>query len=772
MSHSILRPFYRSIPYVTCRKRFTNVVRTALLIGYLLAHREDVRGQRITTVFAPDSIRKTVEALPIDQLLTIDGLLNEPSWNGAKPISDFFQVNPNQGEPLYTRTEVRLLTNKQYLYIGVINYDTLGRRALRAPNFKRDFEVDGHDVFGVVIDGFNDSRTAMGFLTNPYGAQRDLLSVDDLVQDVDWDGLWRVRTTRQSYGWIAEMAIPWQSLRYKPINDGEQSWGINFFRNRRITNEQSVWSPYPRSFSPYRMSYAGRLAGIKPPPPSPNIRLQPYLLATRDVVKPNSSPSIADQALKIGGEIKWAINPNSVLDVTVNTDFAQADVDRQVNNLSRFSVMLPERRPFFLENASLFSPGLVPVGGLSGAITGGSMTIRPFFSRTIGLLTLSDGTSRPVPISVGARYVYRSSTRNIGGLMMRQQSTDVSPLTDYGVFRYTQNIGKQNRIGALATLKNRYSQPGVEGYQHGVVALDGFFRFSPTFSYQTMVSTSFGNRNGVSGYHQFFYRSNQGVAWLTQSIVTKDFVPEMGFVSRTDVMATTPGFYLANRGRWLPSFIREFNPGLYIELYHKLSTKRLQEMQVVVNPIWVTTQKGGGFGFFVKPIVQRLDEEDKRPLGINLATGVYQYVRYSLAVLTDPSQKISGQLIAETGPYYDGQLNYVQGSLRISPVPHLAIKADLEINQFKHVGIDQYAGTVKLVGLESRMAINPRLQLISFFQRNTYNESNAWNIRLSWEYKPLSFLYLIYNQGDYSQVLTGAQKEQHLVGKLSYLKQF
>ena len=150
------------------------------------------------------------------------------------------------------------------------------------PNFKRDFSAQAHDLFGVVIDGFNDQRNTASFWTNPYGTQRDLLSFDDLLYDNDWDGLWKVRTTRTDSGWVAEMQIPWQTLRYPRSRDSVQTWGINFVRNRRFSNELSAWSPYPRAFSPYRVQYAGLITGLKPPPPRPNIRVQPYLLLADD----------------------------------------------------------------------------------------------------------------------------------------------------------------------------------------------------------------------------------------------------------------------------------------------------------------------------------------------------------------------------------------------------------------------------------------------------------------------------------------------------------
>jgi len=725
-----------------------------------------------SVIFAPSAKRRTIRAVEIKDKLKIDGRLDEADWKQSKLVRRFVQVDPQQGRPATFSTDVRVLFNRQFLYIAAVNHDTLGRKALRVPNFKRDFNSRSHDLFGVSIDGFNDRRNAMTFVANPHGTQRDLLSFDDLLYDEDWDGFWKVRTSRTDSGWVAEMQIPWQTLRYARSADSIQTWGINFFRNRRYSNELSAWSPFPRAFTSSRMEYAGLITGLKPPPPSPNIRIQPYVLISDDRANGTEIGYGQSAKLKLGGDLKWAINPNTVLDLTLNTDFAQADVDRQVNNLTRFSVLFPERRAFFLENASLFGAGL---SGNNNTGEGGSMIIKPFFSRTIGLATLPDGTSAPVPIDAGVRLVYRSLNRNYGGMVIRQRGIPGSPATDFVVGRYVENIGRQNRIGALFTLKNVHSTDSTGGHQNGTFAVDGFFRLSQKWTYNVMFigsASSGGTDKGLAAYSQLSYRTNQVVGWWTQSLVTKGFNPEMGFVSRGDVIATTPGLYLVNRAKWLPKWVRNFEPGAFFELYHKASTGYLQEAQYNLNPIWLTFQNGGNVGLFVNPTYQRLDDGDYRPLDLAIVSNRYRYVRYSVMFGTDPSKKVSFQLNGETGGYYNGKLNYVRASLILAPIPHAAFTFNAEANEFRNVG--GYTGTIALYSLESRMAVNPRLQLISFIQRNTYTDKNALNIRLAWEFQPLSFLYIVYNYGTYAGSIrtTDRQQEQHIIGKLSYLKQF
>ncbi|HEY2720678.1 MAG TPA: DUF5916 domain-containing protein, partial [Chitinophagaceae bacterium] len=438
-------------------------------------------------IFKPDSIKKEIDAVHITSFLKIDGVLNEPEWKLAKNSPGFTQIEPHQGAAPNFETTVKVLFNRQYLYLGIFSKDSLGKKAIRATDFKRDFNPLSHDLVIVTFDEFNDKRNAMCFAVNAYGAQRDYLSFDDNLFDENWDGLWRVRTTRTDSGWYAEIGIPWQTLRYPKTKDSTQNWGINVYRNRRLTNETSALSPFPRVFSPSRMTYEGILKNLQPPPPQPNVRVQPYVLSSYNHYKNfDSSAKAKGMKTKVGGDIKWAINPNNVLDLTVNTDFAQADVDIQVNNITSFSVFFPEKRQFFLENASLFSPSI----NISADGSGGFMHLVPFFTRTIGL----DTSGNPIPIVAGGRFVHRSSNQNYGGIIMRQEGTDNSPATNFFVGRYSQNFGEQNRIGALMTIKNTSLGSNIEN------TVDGFFRLGQSQSLSTILTQSITTNTNKQGF--------------------------------------------------------------------------------------------------------------------------------------------------------------------------------------------------------------------------------------------------------------------------------
>jgi hypothetical protein len=714
-------------------------------------------------IFKPDPIRKEIDAVQITRSLRIDGLLNEPEWNLAKPSPRFTQIEPYQGAAPNFETEVKVLYNRQYLYFGVFSHDSSGKKAIRATDFKRDFNYRTHDHISLSFDGFNDKRNAMMIATDPYGVQRDLLSFDNLYFDVDWDGLWLVRTIRTDSGWYAEIAIPWQTLRYPKTADSIQNWGFNIYRSRRLSNEISAFSPFPRVYSLLRMDYAGILKNLQPPPPKTNIRIQPYLLISSNHYR-GFGQSVKEEETKVkaGGDLKWAINPNAVLDLTANTDFAQADADLQVNNITRFSVFFPEKRQFFLENASLFSPVIQQADDGSG----GFMHIQPFFSRTIGL----DTNGNPIPIVAGGRFVNRSSKRNYGAIVMRQEETDYSSATNFFVGRYSQNFGEQNRVGGLMSVKNTPNGSNIES------TIDGFFRLGESQSLNTIFThtvTTNANKQGFAGFAQYYNSTNHYKIWWTQSVVTKDFDPEMGFISRTDVIGTTPGMNWYYRGNKLPfkKIIRAFEPGVLPEFYWQASTGKFIERSLYLWPVWLNFQSGAYFGYSITPIFQRLTVPFE-PLGIIIAPGDYNFLQNEILLTSDPSKIISLAGDYKWGTYFNGRIKSGDWKLQFAPVPHISLLAEFNRNHFINVGEPKTTTTIDLYIIQGRFALNPRMQLTGFYQRNSLDHSDNYNIRFSWEYKPLSYIYFIYNHGGFTNLQQLKQTEDHVIFKISYLKQF
>ena len=384
-----------------------------------------------TENFPPPAIPPEIVAQKTASKITIDGTLEESAWQQAEATTNFFRVEPRQGGRYQYQTAVRVLYDDRNLYVGVFARDSLGKQGVRVQDFRRDFAWGENDIFGIQLDPQNLKQYCVSFQTTPYGNQRDLQAFNDTNRDSDWNALWKVRTSRTDTGYYAEFAIPFKSIRYDFSSEADTlSWGITFSRLARRDYEQTVFPAIPQSFSPYRMTYAAQLKGLELPKPGTNIRIEPYALYQYDRIAEGEDATTTQQP-KLGGDIKWAITPRAVLDLTFNTDFAQADVDRAVNNLERFNIFFPERRQFFLENSGIWA------GANSRAVV-------PFFSRRIGLQ--GNFNAAPARIDAGARYTSRTEKEAIAGLYVHQAATDNSAAASFGVARYLRNYGDRKSV--------------------------------------------------------------------------------------------------------------------------------------------------------------------------------------------------------------------------------------------------------------------------------------------------------------------------------------
>jgi hypothetical protein len=700
--------------------------------------------------FPPPETPRTLAATRARQAIRVDGVLDDPDWQRAPVADGFVQAEPHQGEPAVDPTVVRVLFDDAHLYVGVVCIDSQGADGLRVRDLRRDFDDTTDDFFGVAIDGIGDRRSAMVFRVNPRGALRDQQTVDGGLADVDFDAVWMARTSRTDRGWIAEMAIPWDTLRYRTGTDG---WSVNFQRMSRARNESSGWSAWPRVMQPFRMDYAGLLTGLEPPPPGRNLRLQPYAVADVDRM-PTRSGEPTRTGATVGTDLKWAPTTSSVVDLTVNPDFGQTDVDRQVVNLTRFSVFFPERRQFFLENRGVF-------------FTGNGARFEPFFSRRIGL----DENGGPLPIRAGARVSVRAAGHAFGALVVAQGGEATT--SEFGVVRYVKNFGGQNRFGSLLTA--RHDRLGATNVVGGV---DGFWRPSATsFVRGTLTGSTTTGRGGegLGGYIWAASDANWGYVGYISELVTQGYDARSGFVVRDDYVRVSPAVTLDWRPRWKPRRVRRIQPGFTFEHFLDPNDGRTQEGFVSLRPFTLQFENGGTLQYAAQPNWQRLRQTFRPVPGVIIAPGSYDYLRHLVTAQTDPSAKAAVRFEGAFGGYFDGRLQTWRGVLQATPDPRVAINADYTVNRLTAVGASGMRLTTHLLGVESRLAAHPGLQLVSFVQWNTAARQLTANARLAWEYQPLSFFTIVYN--DRSPVdgrgvlLAAPAKSKQLLVKLSWLLQ-
>jgi hypothetical protein len=701
--------------------------------------------------FPPPANPPRVTAVRTERAISIDGRLDEPVWQQAPAASGWRKINVAEGTAASTPTDVRVAYDAQHVYLAFIAYDSMRATPPRVRNMQRDFVFAENDVVSVVFDPFRDQRSGQIFQVTPAGNQRDSQLLVGQGIDQDWDVPWRVRTSVTDSAWIAELAIPWSSLRYP---DGAETWGVNFYRGLRRKNEVTAWSPVPRGLSFARTDYAGLLDGIAPPRARTPVQWQPYV---RTRVGRFGVPSAALTASDAGGEVKWQPSAGTVVDLTVNTDFAQAEVDRQVVNLTRFSPFFPERRQFFLENRALFAAG---VAG----------RIQPFFSRSIG--RSEDGT--PVPLAFGARFIRRTSAVNTGMLVVRQGRDGPTALSDVAVVRSTVNRGARTRFGAML-VGRRDAVDDSPVRVHGTAVIDAFSQLTPTFGVNasaSMTQRSLADGNGMAGNVSFTQAGTALFADLSAEVVGRHYRPEAGFVARQDYTQVNTSEFFALRPSWLPDAIRSYAPSMTASMIHRASTREFQEAHIDVRPLSVQWQSAASASVGVDINWQRLDVPFTLVPGIQVPVGDYAYTRATAAVASNPASALAWSVAGSAGRYFDGILVRAEGSATWTPDPRVAIRLSYTPNQFRDYGDSSARATTHLVAPELRLAVNPRIQLTSFYQFNSAVRQGSLNVRGAWEFAPLSFVYVVWNSRRPIDGLQAARRTvaaDQLTVKVTYL---
>lgn len=733
-----------------------NCLKTVFMIFFIKGY-----SQESQVIFPPTKTPPIIISKKAKGSIKIDGVLNELDWKNIKPITNFFRMEPTQGGRYNYSTEVKVLFDDKNLYIGAFCKDSIGKKGIRVQDLRRDFDFGENDVFGVQIDAQNTKQFSVSFQTTPYGNQKDLQVFNGKNKDLDWNTLWNVKTTRTKNGFYAEFAIPFKSLRYDiPKNNKPIEWGITFFRLARRDYELTVFPKIPQAFGPHRMSYAAKLTGIKAPKPSTNLQVTPYILYNYDEEKKGSYLTNKTNSTKFGGDIKWAITPNSVVDVTFNTDFAQADVDKAVNNLERFNVFFPERRQFFLENSGIWSGS-------------NNSQIKPFFSRKIGLR--GNFNAQSAPIDIGARFTNKNEQRTIAGLYVHQSDTEASAAANFTVFRYLQNYGRENNIGLMLThrLDERNTSLSLGKNENFSITVDGLIRPKDewTISYMLSGTNNSSNKNwGFAGNTSISYSTNKMFWRWKSNFVSKQYNPAMGFVYQNDVIQHSSVGYFILRPKKMP-WIRRWDPGLFFRYYHNYKDpSKFQQASLYLFPIYIFFKDNSFLEYAVTPTWQNIDF-DFNPLGITIPNNNYYYTRHYFRYNSDRSKKFSISGKFEWGKFYNGNRNTLTLGARYSPIPNISISSDYEHNALNNLGNNNQNLNTGLFTSGIRLALNPKMQLSGFYQHNNFTKTGRVNTRFSWEYLPQSFIYLVFNNTE-TDAFNTISTQQQLISKITLIKQF
>jgi Domain of unknown function (DUF5916) len=691
-------------------------------LAILLARPAAVAAQRALTVNGVDH-----RVYRTSRSITLDGRFTEADWAQADSITDFRQKDPVEGAPSTERTVVRLLATPTGLAIGWWCYDSDAANIVRS-QVRRDAELRSDDYVSMGIDGLHDKRSAFYFRANSNGAMWDGEHVDIETGNESWDGVWDVRTSITGEGYFIEMLIPWATLRYA---DGDSVMGMNFRRFMPRKNEETLWRAWRRTEGLRFLEKEGIIGNLDGLPRRPRVEARPYIsgesrLTERRYFAVSGDTVLAPSASdgNIGLDLKVPITNTITADLTFNPDFAQAEVDRQIVNLTRFPLFFPEQRPFFTEGSAIFDFGRPREAQL-------------FYSRRIGLG--ANGT--PVTIPVGVRMQGRAGSRQVGFLAARTSGDENS---SNAVLRVKQDVLGRGYVGAMGTFAGETGRPGS--------AAGGVDFFLPYIVQGGQNLILLGNAafsrdsaGGETGAHYRFmvdYPNDNADIVVRFDHIDAAYDPALGFVQQRGINRIAGNTQFTPRPKKRSRYIRryEFNVASYDLVWGV--NGGLDNASFSVKPFGVQFQNGDRLETTVRRRFDAPDQTFSLFTNADVAPGQYWWSRGELQYNGAEARAVKVTLNASVGDFYNGQSRDVSGSVRLRRAPHMLLTLEAQISDVTLPTTHFTANTARVRG---DYAFNPRLNATLFAQWDNQSQRASTNARVRWTVKPGSDLYVVWN---------------------------
>lgn len=680
--------------------------------------------------------------------IRLDGLLTEEAWSRAPLIRELTTIEPLEGERPRAQTLVRVLASPTVLVIGVEALDP-DPGGIVSTSKARDPELRSEDYVRIVLDPFLDGRSGYVFAVNPGGARYDaLVARRGEGEDAQWDAVWEAATARDARGWSAEIRIPLQSLRF----DGSLSrWGFNVERRVERLQEVSRWASPFRAAKISQTSRAGYLTGLPPFDTGLGLTVRPAVVTG---VEKEGEDGDREGSFEPSLDVFQRLGQNVTAMATVNTDFAETEVDTRKTNLTRFPLFFPEKRTFFLEGSDIFDFGV----GMSSPF---HSDVVPFFSRRIGLY---EGES--VPLQGGGKISGRMGNTNFGSLVTQTGSVNgLVGAATMGAFRIQQNVLEESSVGAMGT----FGDPtGAEGSY--LLGMDATYQTSRFQKDKNFILGAWGlvtDRKGLTGDRWAFggkidYPNDIWDLALTYLRLGDGFDPALGFVPRKGIHKMTGGL----------------NYRIYPE---SLSWMRMANHQFRPMVVWGLDGGWESYRFFTAPINWRLESGDRIEINVSpegerldeafdiddvvVDPGSYHYLRYRLEWEMARKRPVSGQLTWWFGTFYDGWLDQIEAQVQLRPSELLIfdLTATRNIGRLDAGNFDQ-----QVYGVRVLANVSPDLQLTSLIQYDDTSKEVGTNTRLRWTFHPLGELFVVYNHNVIDELDRWALDSSQFLVKLQY----
>lgn len=675
-----------------------------------------------------------------DEPIQLDGILNEVAWFDVPPAGDFWQYFPTDSLQSTFQTEIRMLYNQKYLYVAAIMYAP-GKNFI-IPSLRRDYRAGGNDNISFMFDTFNDGNNAFLFGSNPEGVQREALisggGIDNGGFRTTWDVKWQNASKIEKDYWVLEFRIPFASLKFK---EGVEKWRFNAYRFDTQSNETTTWNRTPQNFNLTNLAFMGDMIFERPLGRSRTpFAVIPYVAGnvTRDYEENSTTTDFS-----IGGDAKLPIGSSLNLDLTFNPDFSQVEADELVVNLTRFEVFLPEKRQFFIDNADLFSDF-------------GTRSANPFFSRRIGIAEDAEGETIQNDIIAGVRLSGKlNKNLRIGFLNMQTAEDEANeiPTNNNTVVALQQKVFGRSNIGFVfvnrQVTKSTDFVEELEEYNR-VVGLDfNLLTDSNKWTGKYYIHKSFtqesGDKDFSSGgfleYNTRFWKFNLGGQY-----VGEDFQADLGFVRRNDILTIDPVatriFYPADskvnthtielRGSstWGPELDFKHTDAM-MDLEYQIRFQNQNSIEIALNHRYTY-------------LLEEFDPTGSDG-GIPLpAFSDYNYTKLDFSFRSDRRKPFSFSARTDIGQFFNGYRYALSTDLRLRLQPYFTTSFSSNVNYIDLP--DPYPSeTIWFVGPKAEVTFNKKLFWSTFIQYNSQDEDFSINSRLQWRFKPLSDLFVVYN---------------------------
>lgn len=651
---------------------------------------------------------------------TIDGRLDDTVWQTAPPLGPLTEVVPQEGAVPRDATEIRVLFDGEAIYFGIRCFDSEPERLI-STTMARDGFFDSDDRIEMILDTFLDRRNAFYFQVNPAGSKGDaLITGNGQTFNKPWDGIWNCKTSIDELGYVVEMAIPYKTLSFE---EGLGTWGFNLDRYVGRRNERHRWANPDRNFSLFRIFQAGDIEGLHGMHHGIGIDVAPFLVTRHLDARGNAFDEGWDH--EVGLDAFFKLSTNLTASLTINTDFAETEVDERQVNLTRFPLFFPERRDFFLQDAGCFEFSNL-----------GSNLI-PFFSRTVGL-----SAGQPVPLRVGGKLTGRAGDYSLGLLGVQTDSLDGLESQDLFAARVSRDWGPQSNFGAIVTQGN----PAGTG-DNSVVGLDANLRTSSflgdhqlTGNLWAIASESEGLSNGQSAFGAAMAYPNDRWNWSWQAFeIQENFNPAMGFVPRTGIRRydTEVGYY-PRPGHHIRQWQFEYSSSFVTDLEDELETG-----EVELQPFGLEWESGDEFHVRLSRTEERLGNPFEISDGITIPSGSYGYWDYRLEYLSAVKRELSVEARVTLGDFFDGDNLTYELDWLWQPGPELTASL-----RYEHNDISLPAGDlqVDVASLQLSQSFTPDLSWSNLLQWDSESRTFGLNSRLRWIPEPGQEIFVVFNE--------------------------